>query len=105
VKRAFEYLQSLVVVVLVMAAIAGMSYYAFRDEGWVEKLTGNIWSLEMQYPLIAIPTSIATILLFRMWRHHRLRHGRYRQLPNIVIYALMAVGLYFVGRFVVHGSL
>ena len=104
-KHVFVYLQSFVVVVLVMAAIFGMSYHAFRDDGWLEKVTGHILSLEMQYPLIAIPATVAAILVFRMWRRERLARGRHSQLPNIVIYLLMAVGLYFIGQFFVRGSL
>lgn len=104
-KRTFEFLLSLTVVVLVLAAMLGMSYHAFRDNGWLEGLTGKIWSLEIQYPVIAIPATIGAILLFRMWRHQRLARGRHSRLPDIVIYALMAVGVYFLVRFGLYGSL
>ncbi|HSQ05582.1 MAG TPA: hypothetical protein VLN59_16195 [Burkholderiales bacterium] len=104
-KRVFEYLQSFTVVVLVLAAISGVSYHAFRDDGWVENVTGKIWSLEMQYPMIAIPATIAAILVFKMWHRERQARGRHHQLPNIVIYVLMAVGLYFIVQYFVRGSI
>lgn len=104
-KRVFEYLQSLAVVVLILAAMLGVSYHAFRDNGWLEGVTGKIWSLEIRYPVIAIPATIAAILFFRMWRHQRLARGHHSRLPDFVIYALMAVGLYFLVRFGRYGSL
>lgn len=104
-KRVFEYLQSLTVVVLILAAMLGISYHTFRDNGWLEALTGKIWSLEMQYPVIAIPATIGAFLLFKLWRHQRLARGRHSRLPDIVVYALMAVGVYFLIRYGRYGSL
>ncbi len=104
-KRVFEYLQSLTVVVLILAAMLGMSYHAFRDNGWLASFTGKLWTIEMQYPVIAIPATIAAILLFRMWRHQRLARGRHSQMPDILVYVLMAVGLYFLIRYTMYGSL
>ncbi len=104
-KRVFEYLQSLTVVVLILAAMLGMSYHVFRDNGWLQLLTGRLWTLEIQYPVIAIPSTIAAIVLFRLWRHHRLARGRHSQMPDILIYVLMAVGLYFFIQYMMHGSL
>jgi hypothetical protein len=43
--------------------------------------------------------------MLRMWRENRLAHGRLKELPNIFIYTLMALGVYFIGYFWIHGTL
>lgn len=77
----------------------------FRDDGWLEMLFGNIFKLHIQYPLMAIPVTFAAIILIRMWRENRLAHGRLKELPNIFIYTLMALGVYFIGYFWINGRL
>ncbi len=90
---------------LVLAGIGGISFHLFRDDGWLEMIFGNIFELHVQYPLIAIPVTFAAIILIRMWRENRLAHGRLQHLPNIFIYTLMALGVYFIGYFWINGTL
>lgn len=92
-------------VILVIAGIGGISFHMFRDDGWLEMAFGNIFELHVQYPLIAIPVTFATIIMLRMWRQNLLATGRLKQLPNIFIYTLMATGVYFIGYFWIHGRL
>lgn len=77
----------------------------FRDDGWLEMIFGNIFELQVQYPLIAIPVTFAAIFLIRMWRENRLAKGRLRELPDIFIYFLMALGVYFLGYMYIYGRL
>jgi len=104
-KQILEYIESFATVVLVLAGIGGISFHLFRDDGWLEMAFGNIFELHVQYPLIAIPVTFAAIIMIRMWRQNLLAHGKLRQLPNIFIYTLMAVGVYFIGYFWINGSL
>ena len=104
-KQILEYIESFATVVLVLAGIGGLSYHMFRDDGWLEMLFGNIFELHIQYPLIAIPVTFAAIILIRMWRQNLLAHGKLKQLPNIFIYTLMALGVYFIGYFWINGRL
>lgn len=104
-KAILEYIESFVTVVLVLAGIGGLSYYLFRDDGWLEMIFGDIFALHVQYPLIAIPVTFGAIILIRMWRENRLAHGRLQHIPNIFIYTLMAMGVYFIGYFYINGTL
>lgn len=104
-KQVLEYLQSFVVIALVLAGIGGLSFHLFREEGWVETILGNVWEIQVQYPLIAIPVTIGAIILGKMWRDNRIARGSVGKLPDIVIYALMAAGVYFIGYFAINGSL
>jgi hypothetical protein len=104
-KAILEYIESFVTVMLVLAGIGGLSFYLFRDDGWLEMIFGDIFALHVQYPLIAIPVTFGAIILIRMWRENRLAHGRLHHLPNIFIYTLMAMGVYFIGYFYINGTL
>jgi len=104
-KQILEYIESFATVVLVLAGIGGISYHMFRDDGWLEMLFGNIFELHIQYPLIAIPVTFGAIIMIRMWRQNLLAHGKLKQLPNIFIYTLMALGVYFIGYFWINGRL
>jgi len=104
VKQYLEYLESFVVIALVLFAIGGISYHLFRDNGWVETLAGNLWDVSIQYPLIALPVIVAAVFLGRKWNEARIMHGRATQLPDYFIYVLMAAGLVFIGRYLWYGS-
>jgi hypothetical protein len=103
-KQILEYLQSFVVIGLVLAGIGGLSYHLFREEGWIENALGNIWDLSVQYPLIVVTTLVGAVLIGKAWRDRRIATGRTSRLPDFIIYALMAAGVFFIGRFFVHGT-
>ena len=98
-KLYLEYLESFAVVVLVLFGIGGFSYHLFRDDGWIEAIAGNLWDVSVQYPLIALPVIVAAVFLGRRWNDARIAHGRATSLPDYFIYALMAAGVVFIGRF------
>ncbi|MBX9812233.1 MAG: hypothetical protein K2Y16_11585 [Burkholderiales bacterium] len=104
-KPVVEFLESFVVVVLVLAGIAGLFYNLFRDNGWLGTVLGKIWDLETRYPLIAIPVTIGAIIMFRLWWRDKVIHGKTSRLPDFLLYALMAGGAYFIGRYAITGSL
>lgn len=103
-KEYLAYLQSFAVIGLVLCAIGGISYHMFRDGGWIEFAVGNIWDVSMEYPLIAIPVIAGAFFLGKMWRDNRLAHGYHSKLPDYFVYLLMAIGVYFVGHFLVRGT-
>lgn len=105
VKEILEYVQSFTVIGLVLFGIGGFSYHLFKDGGWVEAIIGNVWDVGVEYPLITIPVIIAAIFLGRMWSLQRMVHGRTSKVPDLFIYALMAAGVVFVGRWFVYGTL
>ena len=104
-KQIVEFLESFVIVGLVLAGITGISYNLFRDEGWIEATLGNIWHFNIQYPLIAIPVTIGAVVMFRLWSRDRVIHGKTSKLPNLVLYALVIAGAYYIGRYTITGSL
>lgn len=104
-KEALTYLESFVVMALVLTGLAGLGYNLFRDGGWIEKVFGNVWDYTMRYPLVVIFITAGAIVFASWWRHDRLTRGQNRLAPNIILYSIMAAGAYFIGHFAIYGTL
>ena len=93
----------MVTLVLVVVAIAGISYHCFREGGWVSQGAGKISDAYVNYPLMAIALTIAAIFGFRAWRGRKIQGTRTRFF-DYVIYTMMAIGIYFIGRYITTGE-
>jgi hypothetical protein len=103
-KRLVEYLESFVVVGLVLAGVGGISYSVFRDGGWMERFFGNLWTVGTGNLIVAATVLIAAVSLFKLWHGSTPIHTKTSIIPNLVLYALMAAGVYFVGRYAITGT-
>jgi hypothetical protein len=97
-------LEALVTLILVVVAIVGISYHCFRDDGWITQGFGKITHAYVNYPLMALAATIAAYFGFRAWQNRKLR-GLRTNYFDYVVYALMAVGIYFIGHYVLKGEL
>jgi hypothetical protein len=104
-RETLIYLESIVVMLLVLTGLAGIAYNLFRDGGWIEKSFGNVWDYTTKYPLIVIFVAAGAFILARWWRHDHATRGHNRLAPTIVLYAIMAAGAYFVWHFALYGTL
>jgi hypothetical protein len=104
-KETLAYLESFMVMALVLTGLAGIAYNLFREGGWLERVLGNVWGYTMQYPLIVIFVIAGGVVAIRWWRHDRITRGHNRLAPTIVLYAIMAAGAYFIGYFALYGTL
>ncbi len=103
-KQTMDFIQSFLVILLVLAGISGISYHAVKDDGWVELVFGKFWDAQIRYPMIAIPLTIAAIVLGVMWRRNALVRGGRSALPTYILYGLMIAGIYFIGRYMLTGA-
>lgn len=104
-KQIFEYVNSFVTIALVLAGLGGVAYNMFKEGGWLGAILGKIWDVQMQYPLFAIPVTLAAVFLGKMWYDHNRAKGYTSKLPNFFIYVVMAAGVYFIWQFVTQGTL
>ena len=104
-KQVFEYVTSFVTIVLVLAGIGGVAYNLFRDGGWLGLALGKVWEINLRYPVVAIPVTLAIVILGKLWYDHNRAKGRTSKLPDVVIYVIMAGGLYFLWRMITTGSM
>ena len=100
-----DYVQSFVVIGLLLFGIVGISYHLFRDDGWIEMILGNVWGATIQYPLIVIPAIIAAGFIIRMRAQARAAHGTTSKIPDVFVWVLMGFGAVFVFRWFMYGSL
>jgi membrane protein insertase Oxa1/YidC/SpoIIIJ len=103
VKQIFEYIQSFVTIGLVLAGIGGVSYHMFKENGWLHTALGTIWDFQLSNPVIAIPVTIAVLFIGKLWIDKQRAKGYTSKLPNVLIYVVMAAGVFFIYQFVTHG--
>ncbi len=103
-KQILVVLEALITLMLVVVAIAGISYHTFRDGGWFSQGFGKITHAYANYPLMALAATIALFFAVRAWRGRKLR-GERTKVFDYVVYAMMAVGIYFIGRYVINGEI
>ena len=104
-KRLVEFLESFVVVGLVLAGVGGIAYHLFREQGWIEGWLGSVWKLELRLLVLVLILVVIGVVVFKVWRGGKAIHGRTSIIPNLFLYALMGAGVYFVGRYAITGAL
>lgn len=104
-KQAMEYLQSALVITLVLAGLGGIAYNAVREGGWISSFTGNILSAYFRNPMVAIPLTIVAIGVGYYLRKVELSKGRNSKVPTYLMYVLMIAGAYFIVHYIYTGQL
>lgn len=93
----------MVTLVLVLVAIVGIAYHSFREGGLIAQGFGKITSAYVSYPISALVITILAFFAVRAWRNRKLHGTRTRDF-DYVIYAMMALGIYFIGHYVITGE-
>ena len=101
-----DFLESFVIVVLVVAGIAGILYHLFRQAGWGKTIVDKTMELYFLHPVPMISATVVAIVVGVVWYEHRTATGKYnKKYPTYVLYVLMALGVYFIGRYALRGTL
>ena len=103
-KQALEYLGSFLILALIASGLTGIAYHLFRQDGWIESLTGSLWGATMRSPLMAlvVVVGVAAVVALR-WRNRQVRRDE-GSAATVVFYAMIAAGVFFLGRFLVVGT-
>jgi hypothetical protein len=104
VKQIFDYVNTFVTIVLILAGIGGVSYHMFKENGWLGQILGKVWDIQMSNPVIAIPVTLGILFVGKLWYDHNRAKGYTSKLPNVLIYVIMAGGAYFLFQFVTQGT-
>jgi hypothetical protein len=104
VKQTIDYIISFVTIVLVLAGLGGVSYNMFREGGWLVTYFGKLVDAQFDNPVIAIPVTLGTVFLGKMWYDRQVQHGKTSRLPDVLVYVIMAAGVFFFWRFFSSGS-
>jgi hypothetical protein len=101
-----DFLESFVIVVLVIAGIGGILYHTFKQSGWGSAVLDKTIELYLLRPGMMIPATVVAVVVGAVWYDHRVAHGKLnKKFATYVLYALMAAGVYFIGRYALRGSL
>jgi hypothetical protein len=103
-KQYIEFLESFVVIALAIAGLVGTSYRLFRDGGWADIIFGNVLRYHFEHPMIAIPLTALIVIIAKVWHDKRVKMGRPSKVPTLILYTLMAAGVYFIGHYAIVGT-
>ncbi|MCX7177442.1 MAG: hypothetical protein NTX56_01315 [Proteobacteria bacterium] len=84
---------------LVLIGIIGLSWSAFGDQGWIERLWGVAWSAELRHPILAVPVIGGTLLLVWLFIRGGLEPGKTSRLADLLVYVTMLSGAYFLWQY------
>jgi ABC-type phosphate transport system permease subunit len=104
VKQFFAVLESLIAIILVLVGVTGISYRSFREGGWITQGFSKAVNTYVEYPAIALGTTVALFFIYRAWRDRR-DEGRRSKVFDYIVYVFMAAGIYFIGHYVLTGRL
>lgn len=98
-------LGALLVGALVLLGIGGISYHLFRDGGWIAKGLGALWEAQYQAPIMTIILVVAAIFVIKALYKVQIGGKRYSRIPDFILFAFIAVGIYFLGRLLTTGQI
>lgn len=102
-KQFFAVVESLITIILVLAGVVGISYRSFRDGGWFMQGFGKVVDAYVSYPLAALAVTIALYFVYRAG-YLNFAGDRGGKRFDLIVYGLMAAGIYFIGHYVIRGS-
>ena len=105
-KQLLTFLESFVIVVLVIAGIVGLFYNTFRGGGWFDSAFERFMAIVFTNVTASVIIGCVGLVAFAMWYDRHITKGVYnKRLPTIILYVLVAAGVYYVGRYALFGTL
>ena len=90
---------------LMVLGIVGLATLIFSDEGWLVQLARKASNFDSFGSLMIIPLIIGAVFVLRIWFERTFGKSSAAVMGNIAMYAMMAVGLFFLVRLLTTGSL
>jgi len=105
-KHILDFLESFVIVILVLTGLVGLSYRMFRGGGWFESALERAAEIVFQNVTVSIVVAIGVTIPLVIWHERRAAKGVHgKRLPTIILFALLAAGVFFVGHYAIRGTL
>ena len=105
-KQFYAFLESFVIVMLVVAGLVGLSNSVLRAGGWFDAFLE--WLAPVFFTNVTASLIIGGIALvaFAWWHDRRVSKGAYnKKIPTVVLAVLMIAGVYYIGRYAILGTL
>lgn len=104
-KSLLTTLGSLLVGGLIMLGIGGIAYHLFRDNGWISQGLGALWDAQFQAPVMTVILVVAAIFVFKALRGAQVGNKRESKIPDFILFAFIATGIFFLGRLLTSGHI
>lgn len=104
-KALFTLLGSLLVGGLVLLGIGGGAYHLFRENGLLSQGMGALWDAHYEAPVMTIILVVAAFFVFKTLHSAQIGGKRESKIPDFVLFAFIAVGIFFFGRWLTTGSI
>ncbi len=104
-KSLLTTLGSLLVGALIMLGIGGTAYHLFRENGLLSKGLGALWSAQYEAPAMVVILIIAAIFVFRALRGAQVGNKRESKIPDFILFAFIATGIFYLGRLLTSGHI
>ena len=105
-KHILDFLESFVLIILVLVGLVGLSYRMFRGGGWFESALERAAEIVFQNVTLSIVVAIGITIPVVIWHDRRAAKGAHgKRLPTIILYVLVAAGVFFVGHYAIRGTL
>jgi nitric oxide reductase large subunit len=104
-KSLLTTLGSILVGGLIMLGIGGIAYHLFRENGWISQGLGALWNAQFQAPVMTVILVIAAIFVFKALRGAQVGNKRESKIPDFILFAFIATGIFFLGRLLTSGHI
>ncbi len=98
-------LGSVLVGALILLGIGGIAWHLFRDDGWVSQGLGALWDAHYQTPVLTIILIVAALFVIRALHSAQIGGKRESKIPDLVLFAFIATGIFFLGRLLTTGQI
>ncbi len=86
---------------LMLVGIFGITFELFREKGWLSKLIGG--AIDSTGNMLLVVVALLGLWLFNRWINTAHKHEA-KKVGDIPMYAMMAVGVYYLYRLYTVGS-
>ncbi len=104
-KSLLTTLGSLLVGALIMLGIGGTAYHLFRENGLLSQGMGALWSAQYEAPVMTVVLIIAAIFVFKALHGMQIGNKRESKIPDFILFAFIATGIFFLGRLLTSGHI
>lgn len=104
-KSLLTTLGSLLVGALIMLGIGGTAYHLFRENGLLAQGLGALWSAQYEAPMMVLVLVIAAFFVVKALRGAQVGNKPDSKIPDFILFAFIATGIFFLGRLLTTGHI
>jgi Ca2+/Na+ antiporter len=104
-KSLLNTLGSVLIGALIMLGIGGTAYHLFRENGLLAQGMGALWNAQYEAPVMTVVLILAAIFVIKALRGAQVGNKRESKIPDFILFAFIATGIFFLGRLLTSGHI